>query len=49
MNQVTKFIYETKNLRECKKEYDLIFRLIKDCIRSNKELQEKLLLRLHLQ
>lgn len=45
MNQVTKFIYETKNLRECKKEYDLIFRLIKDCIRSNKELQEKLLLR----
>ena len=36
---------ETKNLRECKKEYDLIFRLIKDCIRSNKELQEKLLLR----
>lgn len=35
MNQVTKFIYETKNLRECKK----------DCIRSNKELQEKLLLR----
>lgn len=45
MNQVTKFIYETKNLRECKKEYDLIFRLIKDCIRTNKEHQEKLLLR----
>lgn len=45
MNQVTKFRYETENLRECKKEYNLIFRLIKDCIRTNKEDQEKLLLR----
>ncbi|HFI0354243.1 TPA: hypothetical protein ACGOV8_001487 [Streptococcus suis] len=45
MNQRTRYRYETKNLRECKDEYDLIFRLIKDSIRRKKEFDENLLLR----
>lgn len=45
MNQASRYRYETENLRECKKEFDLIFRLIKDSIRRNKHFDEKLLLR----
>lgn len=45
MNQADRYKYETENLRECKKEFDLIFRLIKDSIRRNKLYDEKLLLR----
>ena len=45
MNQEDRYRYETENLRECEKEYDLIFRLIKDSIRRKKDFDEKLLLR----
>lgn len=45
MNQEDRYKYETKNLRECKNEYDLIFRLIKDSIRRKKKFDENLLLR----
>ena len=39
MNQEDRYKYETKNLRECKNEYDLIFRLIKDSIRRKKKFE----------
>lgn len=45
MDKAKRFKYETENFRECNKEYNLIFRLIKDSIRRKKVCDEKLLLR----